>query len=169
LSGSVGTGVGRRLGIGGSVGMIEVGVGTGVGEAVGAAVGAVVFTGGAVGAAVGGVVGADVGRTVGVDVRRSSVLVGGIDPAGAAVATESAGPASGILDGDAVAPFGTIGSAPTASRVRLNPTSARPTARDGPRRTYSVKDARPRWPRARSLDFPCAPTLVWYFLPGPNA
>jgi hypothetical protein len=104
-----------RLGIGGRVGMIEVAVGTGVGEAVGAAVGAVVFTGdvgAAVGAAVGGAVGADVGRTVGADVRGSSVLPGGIDPAGRGVVTGSAGPESGTLDGDSVALPGAIGFVP---------------------------------------------------------
>ena len=91
--------------------MIEVAVGTGVGEAVGAAVGAVVFTGD-VGAAVGGAVGADVGRTVGADVRGSSVLPGGIDPAGRGVVTGSAGPESGTLDGDTVALPGAIGFVP---------------------------------------------------------
>ena len=94
-------------------------MGTGVGEAVGAAVGAVVFTGDvgaavgtAVGAAVGGAVGADVGRTVGADVRGSSVLPGGIDPAGRGVVTGSAGPESGTLDGDTVALPGAIGFVP---------------------------------------------------------
>jgi hypothetical protein len=139
--------------------MIVVAGGIGLGEAVGAAVGGLVVTGAAVGAAVGAVVGAKVGRLVGVDVRGSVVPAGGIEPWGRGDVTGSAGPASGTPDGDAVALPGAVGFAPSASRVRLKAASARPTARDGPRRTHSVKDARPRRLRARSLDFPCPPML----------
>jgi hypothetical protein len=138
---------------------MEVLVGIGLGEAVGAVVGGFVAAGGAVGGAVGGVVGADVGRTVCADVRGSGVLAGVTDPAGSGEAIGSAGPVRGTSDGDAVALLGAGELAPTASRVRLKPARATPTASEGPRRTYRVKDARPRWPRARSFDFPCPPTL----------
>jgi hypothetical protein len=142
--------------------MIDVAVGAGVGEAVGAEVGGFVVTAGAVGCAlgeaVGATVGAVVGRTVGADVRGSGVRAGEAEPPGTEDATGSAGPASGTPEGDAVAaPDGGNGFAPSASRVRLKPASATATARDGPRRTYRVKDARPRRSRAGSLDFPCPP------------
>ena len=135
--------------------MIEVAVGFGVGEAVGAAVGGFVPAG-----AVGAAVGADVVWIVGVGVVVPAVFTGVPDPP-AAGEVGSAGPARGTLDGDAVGSPAIAGKRPKSPRVRLYPASASPTAREGPRRTYSVKDPRPFWPRARALDFPAgAPTLV---------
>ena len=130
--GSVGTDVGR----GGSVG--NDGVPVGVGGSVGA---------GAVGALVaGGAVGAEVGATDGVEVRVSRV-------AGGVAAAPGAGdaPCVGVARGAAVAVgevSPAVGRTP-GPRVRLKPTRTRPTASEGPRRTYKVKDARPPWPRAR--------------------
>jgi hypothetical protein len=156
--------VGIGVGSGGSVGSAGVLVGTGVGETVGAAVSGFVTTGGAVGAAVGGFVaaGGAVGGGVGacVDVRGSLVVPGSIDPAEPGDVSGFAGPATGTADGDAGAALGAALFASTASRVRLKPASARATASDGPRSTYSVKDARPAWPRARSVDFPSIPPTL---------
>jgi len=143
--GSVGIGVGK----GGSVGSdgVLLGIAVGVGTSDGA---------GVVGAMVAGrAVGAEVGATDGVDVRVSSVA-GGVTDAGTRDARGGVDPLVGVTSGDAagVGEESPVTGRTPASRVRLNPARTRPTASDGPRRTYKVKDARPPWPGARSPDFP---------------
>jgi hypothetical protein len=143
------------------------GVAVGTGDAVGATVGGLVITGAAVGGEVGApvgavvsaAVGADVVRMVGVDVRGSGVLPGWSDSPGTDDAVAPAAPDAGALVGDALAPPGAIALA--LSCVRPKPASATPTAREGPRRTYKVKEARPRWPGARSIDFPSSAPTLW--------
>jgi hypothetical protein len=141
------------VGSGGSVGSDGVLVGMGVGVAgsdgAGAKVGESVAAGGAVGAAV--------GATGGAEVRVSGVAFGVADVPVAGDVGDAAAPLLGV--GDAVAaPEGPGGSwGPPASRIRLNPARARPTASDGPRSTYKVKEARPPWPRPRSPGFPSGP------------
>jgi hypothetical protein len=138
--GSVGIGVGRGGSVGSGGVLVDTGVGVGRSDEPGA-VGALVA---------GGAVGAAVGAGDGVAVRVWRVATGVAEAAGA----PDVGWAEllvGVTSGDA-APVGeelpANGRRPV-SRVRLNPASTRPTARDGPRRTYNVKDARPPWPRAR--------------------
>lgn len=132
------------MGIGGRVGSIGVLVGGGVGVAGsdgGASVGGAAVGGGAVGAAVAG--------AGGVGVRVSEVGGGVWEVAGAGVDDRgAAGPVVGLVRGDAVAGLGESvgGFGLAASRVTLNPARARPTASEGPRRTYKAKDALPRWP-----------------------
>jgi hypothetical protein len=134
-------------------------MGVGVGGSDGVdAVGALV-AGGAVGAAVG----ATVGATDGVEVREFSVAAGVAEAAGTPDAWGWTEPSVAVASGDA-AGVGEVSPATgrmPVSRVRLNPARTRPTASDGPRRTYKVKDARPPWPRARSRDFPSSAPTLW--------
>jgi len=150
--GSVGTGVGN----GGSVGNdgVLVGTGVGVGGSVGAGgrVGELVAAGGAVGGAVGGGGGADV--------RVSAVAVGVADRPVVGDAGDAAAPLVGVGDAVTDAEGSGCSFGPPLSCITLNPARARPTASDGPRSTYKVKDARPPWPRPRP-GFPSnPPTLV---------
>jgi len=139
---------GGRVGIGGIVGSGGVLVGAGVGG---------VETDGS------GAVGGGVGAGVAAGVTTDAVAVGAAVRASVALGSVAAGPGwvwdggdafVGEADGDAVA--GTLlgGSSLTVSRVRPNPARTMPTARDGPRRTYRVKEARPAWPKAWPPDFP---------------
>ena len=147
------------MGIGGSVGSGGVRVGAGVGgvetDGTGAIVGGFVWLGGAVGAANDG---DTVGVVVGVAVR-ASVAIGSVD-AGPGSVCGGNDVCAGVPEGDAVTLAGaSLGEfRPSASRVRLNPARATPTASDGPSSTYKVKDARPVWPGALPLGFPALPT-----------
>lgn len=161
------------MGSGGSVGSdgVLLGIGVGVGRSDGTgAVGALV-AGGAVGPGVGATDGAADGAADGVDVRGSGV-VGGLAEAGTPDASGCVDALVGLASGDGgvvVEESPATGKMPV-SRVRLNPARTRPTASDGPRRTYSVKEARPRWPGAGSFEFPSsAPTPGRQFLPCPQA
>ncbi len=151
-----GVGVGVGVGVGGGDG-----VGGGSDGVGGATVGEVVPGGGAVGAAVAG--------TDGAGVRVPGVATGLAEAAGAGAVEDGAEPLVGVASGDVVAVVGESAGACwllPESRVRLNPARARPTASEGPRRTYKVKEARPRWPEALSLCLPSSPpTLGRYFLP----
>jgi hypothetical protein len=163
---AVGVAAGEGVGVGVGVAVGEA-MGEGVGDGVGAALGNGV--GGGVGAAVEGGVGAGVcggvGATEGTELRVSDVAKGEAEALDAGEAWVSAGLAIGVTKGNAVGisvESGCAGRSRRASRVRLKPARARPTASDGPRSTYSVNDARPAWPDVRSLrDLPPrAPTLV---------
>jgi hypothetical protein len=117
------------------------GVGVAGSDGGGATVGEFVLAGGAVGATVGG---AD-----GVDVFGSGVAGGdAVAPPGAEV--RGAGLPVEITTGAVVGVLLASGGAPllAASRVKLKPARARPTASEGPRSTYKVKDARPPRPAA---------------------
>jgi hypothetical protein len=142
--------------MGGIVGRVGVLVGSGVGGVetdgtgaiVGGFVGGFVRVGGAVGAATEGEA---VGVAVRVSVPPGSVIAG---PGNVCGGFEPPGD-----DGDALAPAGvSLGLGVVLSRVKLNPARATPTASDGPRSTYRVKEARPVWPRALPPDFPSLPT-----------
>jgi hypothetical protein len=154
------------VGIGGSVGsvggLLVGGVGV-AGSDGGASVGGIAVGGGAVGAAVAG---AD-----GVGVRAADVAGGGCEVPEAGVDGGVAEPFVGVARGDALLVLGESvgGFGVAASRVTLNPARARPTASDGPRRTYNVKDARPRWPGAPPSLPVIPPTLGRYFLPSCKA
>ena len=144
------------MGSGGSVGSdgVLVGIGVGVAGSDG--------TGGTVGefVAAGGAVGAAVGATGGAEVRVSGVAFGVADVPVAGDVGDAAAPLLGV--GEAVAvPEGSGGRwGPPASRMRLNPARARPTASDVPRSTYKVKEPRPPWPRPRSPGFPSGPPTL---------
>jgi hypothetical protein len=156
-SGSVGVGTGGSVGSDGV--LLDSGVEVAGNEGGGVTVGETVVGGGAVGAAVAG---ADGG-----DVRVPGVADGVAEAAEAGVAGD-VGPPVGDASGELVAVFGESagGCGLPASGVALNPARASPTASDGPRRTYKVKDARPLRPEALSPGLPSSPpTLGRYFLP----
>lgn len=131
-------------------------VGGGVGVAGRDGTGTAVVGGGVVG---GGAVGAAVAGAVGVGVLG--------EPSGDADAPRGEGVGAGaglsveITSGALVGELLLAGcAAPRASCVRLKPARARATARDGPRRTYRVKEARPPWPAARPAGFPTRPPTL---------
>jgi hypothetical protein len=146
--GSVGTGVGNGGSVGSEGVLVGIGVGVGGSDGAGASVGAFVAAGGAVGAAV--------GATDGAVVRVSGVAFGVADAPVAGEVGDAAAPLLAV--GDAVAaPDGSGGRPAALSRMMLKPARARPTASDGPRSTYKVKEARPPWPRPRLPGFPSSP------------
>jgi hypothetical protein len=163
------------VGIGGSVGTTGVAVGPGVGGAetdgIGAIVGDVVGVGDTSGG--GGAVGvAAEGEAVGMAVRvsvgcgevaaRPGRTCGAGDPA---VADGAGEPLAGAGDPLGEASLLTL-------RVRLNPARATAIAREGPRSTYRVKEARPAWPIARPPAIPSRPPIYLvgtsYPLPRPD-
>jgi hypothetical protein len=155
--------------MGGIVGRVGVLVGSGVGGVETDGTGAIVggFVGGFV--RVGGAVGAATeGDAVGVAVRASvppgSVIAG---PGNVCGGFE---PPGDDPDGDELAAAGaSLGLGVALSRVKLNPARATPTASDGPRSTYRVKEARPVWPRAWPPDFPSLPTPAGSFITRGNS
>jgi len=119
-------------------------------DGTGAIVGDVVCVGGAVGAAAGGEA-AGVAAALSVGLTEDVAGPGRTCRAGEPATREGWGD---VLPGAA----DSLGAAsrPTV-RVRLNPASATAIASDGPMSTYNVKEARPAWPKARSLGFPSRP------------
>ena len=106
-------------------------------------VGAGAVVGGAVGARVAGTDGAE-----GVGVCAPGVADRFGDAVGAGAAGGRVEPIVPVPSGDAAGVLGdSVGACRLpASRVALNPARAKPTASEGPSRTYKVKEARPRWP-----------------------
>jgi hypothetical protein len=145
------------VGTGGNVGSDGVLVGSGVGgaemEGAGRVAGDVDCAGGADGAALGGGGGVAVGA---VD------TAGGV-PAGPGRISRGGAAVVDVSLGDLVAGATVCrgASCPAASRLRLKPASATPTAREGARSTYRVKEARPLWPKARPSSFPSRPPIAW--------
>ena len=159
---AVGDAVGVAVGEGVGVGVGEA-VGAGVGDGVGVALGE--GDGVMVGDGVGAAAKVAEGPTVGVDVGAAGAEIGASEAPALGDGWITTGLALGATDGDTVGAAVTSDSGALSrgvSRVRLNPARARPTASDGPRRTYKVNEVRPPWPDGRFSKglLPRAPTLV---------